>query len=127
MTKQKILKRYALPFAFSIACLALTRTSGKSNIPMFYVSLLDDYYGLSNHGFEVRDAFKCGLSRKTYKHIQGTKFQSFQAKTEEAMKNGLVVGGADNFNQQYFTSRIDLKKTPHELQWLCWGCFCGPS
>ena len=111
-TKSRIIKRFGLPFAFTIAFQALMRTRGKCNTPMFYISLLDDYFGLSNQGFQARDTFKTGLSLQTYKHLKEVKNQELLAKTEEAMRNGLVVGGADNFNQQYFTSKVDARKTP---------------
>ena len=109
-TKSKIIKRFGLPFAFTIAFQALMRTRGKCNTPMFYISLLDDYFGLSNQGFQARDTFKTGLSLQTYKHLKEVKNQELLAKTEEAMRNGLVVGGADNSTSNTLRRRWTLER-----------------
>ena len=88
--KQKavILKRFAMPFAAHVASLALTRSRGKCNTPMFYISLVDDYFGLSNRGFVNRAACNTGLSLKAYKRLKKLKLESFQHSTEEAMRKG---------------------------------------
>ena len=112
VAKLRILKRFSLPFAFFVASTVLIRTRGKCNNPMFYASLVDDYFGLSNQGFTARHFLNAGLSLKAYKKLKATKLETFKSKTEDAMKKGLVVGGADNFNQQYWTSKIDVSKTP---------------
>jgi len=69
VTKLRILKRFSLPFAFFVASTALIRTRGKCNNPMFYASLVDDYFGLSNQGFTARHFLNAGLSLKAYKKL----------------------------------------------------------
>ena len=60
-----LLRRFAQPFAAYVASLALTRTRGRCKTPMFYISLVDDYFGLSNRGFVARAHCNMGLSLKS--------------------------------------------------------------
>ena len=108
--KKAIIDRFGLPFAFFVASSALIMSRGKNNLPMFYMSLVDEYYGLSNAGFENRAAYKAGLPLKGYKRLKKRELEKYKAKTEAAIKTGLVIGVEDNYNKQYRVTRIDANK-----------------
>ena len=105
--KTKILQRYALPFAFFVASMAVSRSQGRNNKPMFYLSLIDDYHGLSNRGAQVRSLYNTGLAKKPYNKLKDSALSDYNDKTQDALSKGLAVGLADNYNQQYWVSRVD--------------------
>lgn len=74
---------------------------------MFYLSLIDDYHGLSNRGVQVRAAYNTGLAKKPYNKLKNSELEDYNDKTERALRRGLAVGVADNYNQQYWVSRVD--------------------
>ena len=105
--KTKLLKRYSMPFAFFVASLALSRSGGRNNKPMFYLTLLNDYHGLSNRGAEVHAAYHLGLPRKAYTRIKARAFDKYARATTKAVSQGQAVGVADNYNQKYWIARVD--------------------
>ena len=107
-----LLRRFAQPFAAYVASLALTRTRGRCKTPMFYISLVDDYFGLSNRGFVARAHCNMGLSLKSFRLLKKIKLESLKQETDEKMRRGLVVGGADNFNQKYWLTQVDVTRPP---------------
>ena len=119
--KKTTLRRFSLPFAFFVASLALSRSRGKNNTGMFYLSLLDDYHGLSNRGVQVRAAYNTGLQRQVYTRIKKRALAQYQVRTEEALTQGLAVGVADNFNQKYWISRVDADKAALQNRNRCVG------
>ena len=108
--KRKILQTYSLPFAFFVAQAALSRSAGKNNIPMFYMSLIDDYHGLANRAVQVRAAYNSGLALKPLKKLKERAHELRARQTREAIQHGLVVGAADNFARQYYMSKIECKR-----------------
>ena len=122
--KDAILKRHAYPFAFYVASLLLIRSRGKTNTPMFYMSLFDDYFGLSNRGFENRHVYNAGLSHKCYKRLKQKALNEYKAETDEAVAKGLVVAQGDNFNQKFWTTRVDATR---DLQRNANRCVAGVS
>ena len=90
--------------------MALLRTNGRANKPMFYISLIDQYHGLSSRGVDVRAAYQSGLSRKSYKGMKEEALRTYTAKYQEAIRKGLGVGVADNYNKQYYVSKVDAKQ-----------------
>ena len=107
-----LLRRFAQPFAAYVASLALTRSRGRCKTPMFYISLVDDYFGLSNRGFVARAHCNMGLSLKSFRLLKKIKLETLKQETDEKMHKGLVVGGADNFNQKYWLTHVDVTKVP---------------
>ena len=77
---------------------------------MFYLSLIDDYHGLSNRGVNLRASYNAGLAVRPYKRKMETALNSYQTQTEWEMSKGLAVGTADNYNQQYWLSKVDSKR-----------------
>ena len=108
--KSKILQTYSLPFAFFVAQAALSRSAGKNNLPMFYMSLIDNYHGLANRAVQVRAAYNSGLALKPLKKLKERAHELHALHTKEAIQRGLVVGAADNFARQYYMSKIECKK-----------------
>ena len=74
------------------------------------MSLFDDYFGLSNRGFHNRALYNAGLSLKCYKSLKQTALDEFKAETDEAIERGLVIAHGDNFNQQFWVSRVDANR-----------------
>ena len=108
--KGKILQTYSLPFAFFVAQAALSRSAGKNNLPMFYMSLIDNYHGLANRAVQVRAAYNSGLALKPLKKLKERAQELRAMQTREAIQHGLVVGAADNFARQYYLSKIECKR-----------------
>src|SRR5690606_9980672 len=102
--KNKILEHYSLPFAFFVASIALSRSNGRTNKPLFYLSLLDDYHGLSNRAVQVRAAYNTGLAKNLTKTQRHNALSDYNEKTQQALRRGLEVGVADNYNQKYWVS-----------------------
>ena len=90
--------------------MALMRTGGKAHKPMFYLSLIDEYHGLSNRGVDTRAAYKTGLSRRTYKKSKQETLRNYRTHIDDSIHKGLAVGVADNYNKQYFLSKVDCKQ-----------------
>jgi hypothetical protein len=76
---------------------------------MFYVSLLDDYHGLTNRAFQIRASYNAGLSKKAYNRMKDLAVAEQKRKTDDAISQGLAVGFADNYNQQYWLSHVVSK------------------
>jgi hypothetical protein len=74
---------------------------------MFYLTLLNDYHGLSNRGAEVHAAYHLGLPRKAYTRIKARAFEKYARATTKAVSQGQAVGVADNYNQKYWIARVD--------------------
>jgi len=108
--RAQMIKRYCLPFASFIATMALMRTNGKAQKPLFYMSLIDEYHGLSNRGVATRAAYKTGLSRRSYKTCKEEALRNSRVHIDDALSKGLAVGVADNYNKQYFVNKVDAKQ-----------------
>ena len=117
--RAKMIKRYSLPFASFIATMALMRTKGRAKKPLFYMSLIDEYHGLSNRGVATRAAYKTGLSKRTYKTCKEEAMRSYRIHIDDAIQKGLAVGVADNYNKQYFLTKVDAKEKGLQNQNRC--------
>ena len=104
--KASIIKKYGMPFAFYIATMALLRSRGRNNQAMFYISLLDEYHGLSNRGRDTRAAYNTCLSRSAYSKRKREALNSYKVHVDLALQKGLAVGVADNYNKQYYLSKV---------------------
>ena len=89
--KTILLARYILPFSLFVASLALSRSRGKTNKPLFYLSLVDDYHGLSDR-VEVRAAYNTALKRKAYNTRQKKELDLYFERTEEMGDEDWLLG-----------------------------------
>ena len=53
-----------------------------------------------------------GLSLKSFRLLKKIKLESLKQETDDKMRRGLAVGGADNFNQKYWLTQVDVTRPP---------------
>lgn len=88
---------------------------------MFYMSLIDHYHGLSNRGVETRSRYKSGLTRVSFNAKKGEALRNYIANYQESIRKGLAVGAGDNYNQQYYVSKVDANQQGLQNENRCVG------